>query len=252
MTDMIEATRLVLDQRNLQQRTVVPGLLSAVGVAAGREQPVDFTPGIADLEAGQPAPAGITPDAPMMSLAAGGFFVLMPSLPADEVLGLVCDRASGEWRDSRLPGIADKVNGRRVKDLADVMLTPFAITAPPGAPDTWSGLTLGGPAGVGIEVALDGTVTITGQAIAPLTPTVITMTPGGDINMEVGTGNSVNIGGVEAQALALGQKVIDAVDAAWAAATPVPNDGGAGLKSTWLAVWNPIKSTILALKAKGE
>jgi hypothetical protein len=77
------------------------------------------------------------------------------------------------------------------------------------------------------------------------------MEPGGDITLTVGSANSVNVGGAGATALTLAEKLIDAIDTSWAAATPVLNDGGANLKATWISAWNGVKNTIKALRAKG-
>lgn len=239
----------VFNAQDYKRRTVVPGVLDSTPETGAREQKANFQPGIADLQGTEAAPAAITPDAPMLNLTSGGFYFLMPASNGDEALGLVCDRASGPWVSTRIPNGVDQTNGKRSKDLSDVMLTPFAITAPSGAPGQWTGMVIGGPAGEALELSTAGEVTITKQGTPVAT---ITMGAAGSVTIEVAGGQSVNIGGAAAVALAKAQALIDAIDAAWAAATPVANDGGASLKSTWLATWNTDKGTIPAQKAKGE
>jgi hypothetical protein len=103
----------------------------------------------------------------------------------------------------------------------------------------------------------DGDLTVTGKGGGTVvingTTGAITITAGTgtDVTINVDVGASVNIGGAGALALALGQKVIDAIDVFLGAGTPVANDGGASLKATMIAAWNGVKTTILATKAKG-
>jgi len=255
MNEPIELLRQWWCAMDYRTRTVVPGLVDSTEDGT-RERTANFQTGIADLEGGQASEPDITPDAPVLSFTGGGFFVLMPTDTGDEMLGLVVDRASGKWRTTRTAGQVDKVNGKRSKVLSDIMLTPFAITAPSGAPETWDGLTLGGPAGVAIEVATDGTVTITGQAVAPATPTKITMEPGGDITLEVGSANSVNVGGpaaVELPKWPVLESTIDALLAAGVAA----GTGAIGTTGTLAftaaqTAWNAAKSGIPTINAKGQ
>jgi phage gp45-like len=108
-----------------------------------------------------------------------------------------------------------------------------------------------------VKLEQDGNITITGKdggtvTIAATTGAItIAAATGASVNINVGVGQNVNIGGSGALALALGQKVIDGVDAMLAGGVPVLNDGGANLKATMTFAWNAAKSAILATKAKG-
>ncbi len=256
MTDWMDSARRWWNARAYTIRTVAPGLVSQVTSETGREREADFNPGVGDLVAGQAVAQDITPGAPVLTLAGGGFFVGLPSLPGDEVLGLASDRPMGPWRQTRTPGQADQMTGKGGKSLSDVCLAPFAITAPPGAPDSWDGLVLGGPAGVAIELDSVGAVTITKQG-APVS--TIEMDAAGSVTITVETGQSVNLGGPAALALAKAQALTDAVDAMLtamvSAAAPIvpPNgDGGTAGFVAGQGAWNGLKSAIATLKAKGE
>lgn len=179
-------------------RTVVPGLIDSITNESGRERDADFQPGIGDLVAGQTQTQDITPGAPVLTLAGGGYFVGLPSLPGDEVLGLASDRPMGPWRDSKTPGQADPIVGKGGKSLTDVALAPFTMTAPSGAPDSWDGLTIGGPAGPALELDDAGAITITKQGVPVAT---LEMDSGGSVTISVEAGQSVNLGGALAVAL---------------------------------------------------
>lgn len=181
------------------RRTVVPGLVDEVETASPREQKVNFRVGIADLAGGEPEDLGIAPTVPMLSIGGGGFFLLLPAAEGDESMGLVVDRASGLWQSTKTPGEADRVNGKRSKVLADLAATPFQFTAPTGAPTTWDSLILGGPAGVAIEIAKLGPVTITKQGVAVAT---ITMSESGAVTIAAANGQLITLGGVLADFLA--------------------------------------------------
>lgn len=257
MSNWVEGMIIWANARNQRVRTVVPGVVDKISSTGDREQFADLNPGIADLIGGEAAPTAITEGAPMMNLASGGFFMLMPINPGDETLGLVVDRASGEWVESRTPGQADQVNGERSKVLSDVVLTPWSITAPEGAPTTWDRLTLGGPSGVALEVTTGGEVTLTKQG-APVA--TISMEASGSVTIDVESGQSVNLGGAAAAALAKYQDLITAVDAAitaaiTAAAPLVPPNGGDGGTAAFTAfqtAWDGLKANITTQKAKGE
>lgn len=237
------------DARNRRTRTIVPGVVAKPGTAEPGEQAVDFLPAIADLADGKPVPPSITPGAPMMNIAAGGFYVLLPILPADETLGLVCDRATGEWVQSRIPGQADLINGDRSKVLSDIVCTPFMITAPEGAPPTWDHLVIGGVLGPAFELTTAGAVTITkgGATVA-----TISLDEAGSVTIDVVPGQSVNLGGAAAVALAKNDALVAAIDvfiAALVAAGSGPTYAGAGAAQT---AWNGVKNTFATTKAKGE
>jgi hypothetical protein len=98
-----------------------------------------------------------------------------------------------------------------------------------------------------IEGKDGGTVTIAGTTGA----ITVEAASGASIDITVGLGASVNVGGPGALARALGQKVIDGIDAMLAGGVPIAMDGGANLKLTMTTAWNLVKSAILATKAKG-
>lgn len=226
-TDWVEGMIIWKNAALQRVRTIVPGLVDKVSSTGGREQFADFNPGIADLVAGEAAPTAISEGSPMMNLASGGFYFLMPVNPGDETLGLVVDRATGEWIESRTPGEADVVNGERSKVLSDVVLTPWSITAPNGAPETWDRLTIGGPSGVALEVTTGGEVTITKQGTPAAT---VTMAASGSVTIEVVGGQSVNIGGPAALSLTQWQALSSAMTAMFtagsAAGTGAPGTTG--------------------------
>ena len=99
-----------------------------------------------------------------------------------------------------------------------------------------------------IHLDADGALVVTARPSAAVT---INAGAGASVTINVDPGQSVNIGGTPAAALALGQKVIDAVDAMLAGGVPVFGDGGTNLKATMITAWNLVKATILAQKAKG-
>jgi hypothetical protein len=59
---------------------------------------------------------------------------------------------------------------------------------------------------------------------------------------------AIFVGSAAVEHAAIAEQVIAAVDAAWAAATPVVGDGGAALKASWIVAWNAIKANIIASK----
>lgn len=238
-----------LNARNLRVRTVVPGKAEAAPTASAREQTVDFASGVADLEAGEEAPPGVAPDAPVLSMSGGGFFCLLPVSQGDEMLGLCSDRSLAEWIPSRQVGQADKINGKRSKVLSDILLTQFSITAPPGAPETWDHLVIGGPLGVGVEIFANGRMLLTksGGTVA-----TIDMSVPGSVTIEVQPGQSVNIGGPAAVTLPKWDQLeaaLDAFIAALVAAGSGPTYAGAGAAQ---GVWQGAKTTVGCSKAKGE
>jgi hypothetical protein len=103
----------------------------------------------------------------------------------------------------------------------------------------------------------DGDLTVTGRGGGTVvingTTGEITVNAGTgvDVTINVDVGASVNIGGAGALALALGQKVVDAIDATLAGGIVIVGDGGANLKLTMTTAWNLVKAAILATKAKG-
>ncbi len=60
----------------------------------------------------------------------------------------------------------------------------------------------------------------------------------------------IKLGALATEAITKAESLIAAIDGAWAAATPVANDGGASLKATWIAYWAGVKNTIKATKGR--
>jgi hypothetical protein len=252
MTDLVEAMIVTIDARAYARRTAGPGLADAVVTAPEREQSVDFQPGIPDLAGGQADVPGLTPSAPVLNFASGGFFVLMPVAAGDEVFSVVSDRTTGVWRDTKNPQQVDPINGKRTGSLSDACLFPFAFTAPTGAPSSWSSLLLGGPAGVALEVETDGSVTITKQGTPAAT---ITLDAAGSVTIEVIAGQSVKLGGAGAVELAKAQALESAIDALIAAGvgagTGTPGTTGTLAFTAAQTAWNLAKSAIPTTLAKG-
>jgi hypothetical protein len=238
-------------------RTIVVGKIVAFEDGT-RERTADFNPGISDLQAGTATPISMTPDAPVLFLAGGGFAVLLPSAADDEVLGLVSDRATGLWRQNREVGEADEINGKRAHNMSDVLLTQFSMTAPTGAPATWDHYMVIGPGGKAIEVNTDDSIVLTKQGSTVAT---ITMAASGSVTIDVAVGQSVNVGGPGALTLtkwaALETAVGALLDAGAAAvgspADPAGENAGAAFalaKAAWeIAIG---LNSPEALKAKGE
>lgn len=226
-------------------RTIVPGVVNSVATSSAREQMVDVQSATPDLVAGEAAPTDITPDTPMLNMTGGGFFVLMPVAAGDEVLGLVADRATGPWITTRTPGQVDEVNGARSHVLHDMLAVPFGITAPSGAPETWAGLAIGGPAGVAIELDSVGALTLTKQG----TPVAsISMEASGSIVVEPADGQTIKLGAA-ATSKGIKAELLDALDA-FSNAVPVPNDGGVAIHSAFKAVYEVLRPTLETTKVE--
>ncbi len=227
-------------------RTIVPGKVSAFEDGT-RERNVDFTPGIADLQAGEPSPVSLTPDAPLLSMVGGGFAVLLPSAAEDEALGLVSDRAIGPWRQTREVGQADPINGKRSHNMSDVLVMPFGITVPSSAPATWDHYMVVGPEGKAIEVEVGGPITLTKQGVAVAT---ISMVDAGGINIVPAVGQKVKIGNAPTKPT-MNSDLLQALDA-FANAVPVAMDGGAAIhtafKTAYLAVRATLETTEVEVK----
>lgn len=227
-------------------RTVVPGVVDAVATSNPREQNIDVQSATPDLVAGEAAPTDITPDTPMLNFTSGGFFVLMPVATGDEVLGLVADRATGDWITTRTPGQVDEVNGERAHVLSDMLAVPFAISAPSGAPVNWDKLTIGGPAGVAIELEDTGPLTITKRGVAVAT---VTMDAAGSVSIQSAAGQKILLGTVTKPTI--NSDVLQALDA-FANAVPVPNDGGAALHTAFKTAYLLVRPTLETVTVEVE
>ena len=162
-----------------------------------------------------------------------------------EPYGFACSAPSGEalvfapgGDVDNLIALVSSVEGRPATDTGDVVI--WTVGGHTITLDNDGDLVVAGKDGGTVTIAATtGAITVEAGA-------------GASININVGVGASVNIGGPGAAALALGQKVIDGIDAMLAGGVPAPGfDGGANLKATMIVAWNLVKSTILAVKAKG-
>lgn len=86
-----------------------------------------------------------------------------------------------------------------------------------------------------------------------LRPTTKPITPPIDTTaVVIDHASLIKVGRLAVSAITKAEELITVIDAAWAAATPTANDGGANLKSTWLVAWNAAKNTIKATKGRVE
>ena len=250
----IDGVLKVIRSRLYDHRTCTPGKVDTVDLTSAlREQSVSFEPGIPDLMAQTADPKGPTPSAPVLSIAMGGFYMLLPAAAGDEVLGLVSDRPLGVWRGTKSTTQVDKIFGLRTGSLSDVMIAPLAITAPAGAPVIWDGLVIGGPEGPAIEITELGEVTITKQGIPVAT---ITMDAAGSVTIEVIPGQSVNVGGPAAVALAKWAQLDAAITAMFvagiSAGTGAPGTTGTLAFTAAQTAYNALAPAVPTTKAKGE
>jgi hypothetical protein len=71
-------------------------------------------------------------------------------------------------------------------------------------------------------------------------------------NATIDAATLIKLGELATEAITKAESLIAAIDGAWAAATPVANDGGAALKASWIAYWAGVKNTIKATKGRTE
>lgn len=89
-----------------------------------------------------------------------------------------------------------------------------------------------------------------GVEIAVLDKSLRLFTDGPNATIDAAT--LIKIGELATEAITKAESLIAAIDGAWAAATPVANDGGAALKASWIAYWAGVKNTIKATKGRVE
>lgn len=240
-------------------RCVVPGKVGEVTRAADGERDINFQPGIARRQGGELVGDGPVAAAPVLSLGGGGWSVLLPLLEGDEALGLAVDRNSQRWRQNREVG--DAHSQIRSHNVSDVFALPFTITAADGAPsDPGADFVISNRA-ERLRIEEGGAITITkvSDGGAPTPVATISLDAGGSITLEVQGGQSVNVGGPAATALAKAQQLLTALDAAVTAAVaaaipivPPAGDGGTAAFSAFQSAWNASKNAIATQKAKGE
>ena len=185
----IDAMGLVLDSANTNSRTATPGKIEAIKRDQNGELDVDFIPGPGRRQGTEITADGPVASAPVLHLSGGGFGFSFPMATGDEGLAIVADRNTQRWRQNREPGDAHAFD--RAHNLSDSMILPLAIQAAHPIGDT---LKIYGPAGVAIEIADDGAVTISSNA-APPNASTITMTADGNVSITVGPGKTIDLGG---------------------------------------------------------
>lgn len=201
-----------------------------------------------DGSAGLPA---LLSERPVWYPGGGGFYMRWPMAAGDIALGLVSDRSLAAWSLTRLPGPAAAPTFPHFHNISDTQILP--VTDTPCVPEADPGLAtdyvIGGPAGVAIRLAPDGTITLTTAAAT------VTVAVDGTITLD---GPTVNVGGAGALVLAKAQALTDALDAAITAAvsaaapiTPPNGDGGTAGFTAMQTTWNANKATIATTKAKG-
>jgi hypothetical protein len=235
-------------------RTIIPGKVAAVTRAADGELDVIFSAGIGSRSGGGLKGDGSIPGAPAMFPGGGGWSMLWPLAVDDEGLGVVSDRAIARWRNNRTVGDADAIDTQH-HDLSDLIVLPFALTAPAPAPAAGPGpdWLLTGPQGEAMRFGgLDGAVTI---SKAGATVATISMGASGSVVIDVALGQTVAIGDAGAVALAKA----DALDAAMTAMFVAGVGAGTGAVGTTGTLaftaaqiaYDAAKATIATTKAKG-
>lgn len=212
-------------QRDTMQRirTAVPGIVVAYDPIRNVAQ-IQPAIGGRDVGTGIPITLPILPDVPVMWPRGAGVTIRGELMTGDAVLLLVCDRSIDDW--IALGGV---VPGKltRTHSLADAVALPMLSPATSPLPVSGGKLVIGRD---------DGTATITITLPAFGAPMITIDAP------------VIQLGATAVEHAAIAEQVIAAIDAAWAAATPTPGDGGAALKASWIAAWNAIKANIIAGK----
>lgn len=183
-----EAVGLAVDVSIANARTATPGLISKVTRDADGELDVDFEPGPGRRQGGEVTADGIVASAPMLYPGGGGYGITWPMETGDEALAVVADHNTQTWRQNRTPGAAHAFD--RTHNISDALVLPMTIRSPVQIGDTWK---LTGPAGIAIEIAGDGTVTISSNASQ--SPSTITMDAEGNVSIAVGLGKTIDLGG---------------------------------------------------------
>jgi hypothetical protein len=227
----------------------VPGKVQAVTRTLLGEVDVNFEPGIGTRKGGQEVGDGVVPSAGVAYPGGGGFTMRWPLLPQDEVVGMVADRNTERWRQTKLVGQAHSFSQRH-HDLSDTVVFPFRLTPPTPTPpaavtNETTDWVLQGPLGDIMRVSPTGPVTIRtgpdGVTVATLTfdvPGKITLTPA--------PGQTVECGGALELVLADAFiTVMDAVMLALVNAGAGAGYAGAGAaQTTWLNTKNTIKTLV--------
>ena len=165
----------------------------------------------------------VVPSVPVIFPRVGRMFVSLPVSVGDTVQLLVNTAAIGHWRAGS-GDVTDPGDLRR-QHLAHAVAIPglYARSAALGHASA-TDLVLGDDQGTRVAIKPDGTVTIT---------------TGAGVALKIDADGTVHLGGAAGEAVAMAALVkgnLDALKTIFDAWSPVPNDGGAALK-TALAGW---------------
>jgi hypothetical protein len=242
MTDATEAAASSWDvmMAEVLENLRTAGPIVVQSYTAGDAAKVEAIPVVPDVTpSGEAGAAASIPDRPVWYPSGGGHGEFWPLEQGDVALGICSDRSLAAWQQSREPGEPAAPPFPRFHALDQMQVLPLCDrpTLPQGADAPGPGEYIRfGPGGTALRIKPDGTTTVQ----APNGISSITMNPDGSIDA---VGTEIRLAG-QADVLTKAQALIDAIDNSWAAATPTPNDGGAGLKATFLVAWNAAKNAI--------
>lgn len=191
----------------------------------------------------------VLPCTPVCFPRMGGWFLSFPIAPGDTGLVIVCSGAIGHWR----------VGDGDVTDPGDLRRNHIAhsIFLPMGLVPRGRKLTKTGAAGTHPQThAPTGLVLGSDDASGPRVLVrangAVEIETGGATAVKVDPNGTVNLGAAAGAAfIALASRVdaeLTALKAVFNGWTPVPNDGGAALKTAMTSGWTP--TTVAATKAK--
>jgi hypothetical protein len=209
----IEALDALARDVRQRTRTATPGIVVAYDPIRNVAQ-IQPAIGGTDVGSGLPITLPILPDVPVLWPRGAGVTIRGELLPGDSVLLLVSDRAIDDWI-----ALGGTVPGRaaRMHSLADAVALPMLSPSTSPLPASAGRLYIGRD---------DGTATITITLPAGGAPVVTIAAPAVQLNSP-----SVTLQSGTDLATFLTQ--LQSAISGW---VPVPNDGGAALKSA-LAAW---------------
>ena len=221
----LDVLRARLEQHALEQHVALPGRVQSYDAAT---QTADVVPLVRHPV---PQPDGsyaledlpVIPSVPVLWPRTGRWMLTMGMTAGDTVQLLVNTAAIGHWRAGS-GDVTDPGDLRR-QHLAHAVAIPglYARSAALGHASA-TDLVLGDDQGTRVAIKPDGTVTIT---------------TGAGVALKIDADGTVHLGGAAGEAVAMAALVkgnLDALKTIFDAWSPVPNDGGAALK-TALAGW---------------
>jgi len=221
----LDGERARREVHELEQHVAIPGRVERYDAAT---QAADVLPLVRHPV---PQPDGsyaledlpVVPSVPVIFPRVGRMFVSLPVSVGDTVQLLVNTAAIGHWRAGS-GDVTDPGDLRR-QHLAHAVAIPglYARSAALGHASA-TDLVLGDDQGTRVAIKPDGTVTIT---------------TGAGVALKIDADGTVHLGGAAGEAVAMAALVkgnLDALKTIFDAWSPVPNDGGAALK-TALAGW---------------